>query len=210
MRLGRAWFAVVTLGVLSVGALFTVEEEPSGADAAAASDVAATASTAATGAPGESTTTTAAPSSQKAPSTTKKPAANKASGSGGQSTPTTQPPTQPIVETSPGFPLTVTLGKACVTHGDTQTVTMTTRGWSSVAAAAVYKDNEPHGALTVGNADPTGTWTWAFVVEDKAPEGPAQVILSVQDRAPGSNQDGASTNGEGGTGRFPFTVKDKC
>jgi hypothetical protein len=89
-------------------------------------------------------------------------------------------------------------------------VVVTTRPWSAIAAAVAYSDSEAHGAYKIGAADGEGVWQWTFVVEPDAPDGPAQVLISAQDRSADSNDEGAKTTGEGAVGRYPLKVAPRC
>lgn len=123
------------------------------------------------------------------------------------------PPTSlpPVTQSgSPGFPLRVTITPPCVTPGATLQLLVETRPHSSIAAAVAYSDNQAHGAMQVAKAASDGSWRWNVVVSPKAPQGPARALISAQDRAASSNDDGASTNGEGAKGTFPFEVRSRC
>ena len=108
------------------------------------------------------------------------------------------------------FPLAVTVAPPCVARGGTLAVTIQTRPRASVAAAVSYADEEAHGALTVGDADGTGAFRWQVVVSPDAPEGPAEALVSAQDRTPSPDGESASTTGEHRAGRYPFEVDDRC
>lgn len=108
------------------------------------------------------------------------------------------------------FPFEMTLSSACVTRGSVLTVTVKTRPISSMAGAAQFADGDAHGLLTVSSAGPDGSWVWPVTIPQKAPNGVARMLVTANDRAPGSNDDGASTNGEGVAASHEFEVKDGC
>lgn len=111
---------------------------------------------------------------------------------------------------TPGFPLEVRISPSCIRRGTRVTVNVTTRPYAATAAAAAYSDGRSRGANTIGAADPTGSWIWTFVVSPEAPDGPGQIMVSAQDRSAQSNDEGASSSGEGAARKYPFEVKKTC
>jgi hypothetical protein len=109
-----------------------------------------------------------------------------------------------------GLPLRVTVAPRCVERGGSLTVGVTTRADASIAAAAVFSDDDAHGAFSVGSADRSGRWTWRAAVAPDAPLGGGEVQVSAQDRSPGASEHEAGTSGEEAEAVVPFEVRRSC
>lgn len=213
--------ALLAVSAFLAGCSEPEEKQTASSDAVASKDSA----TAETTPPPTSAPPTQKGTAAKAATATTAPAKSTAKGSsgtetaGGSSASTTTPTTQPgarpagngeperLAYTSQGdFPLTVRISPSCVNKGDVLTVELKTRPWASVAASLAFSDKKAYEAYKIGAADPTGAWRWKPVVPKEAPEGPAELLLAVQDRSADSNDEGAKTNGEGAAGRWAFQV----
>ncbi|MBW3669142.1 MAG: hypothetical protein KY443_08015 [Actinobacteria bacterium] len=111
---------------------------------------------------------------------------------------------------TPGFPLHVEITPRCIKRGTKVTVTVDTRPYAVTVTYARYSDNKSYGASGTGNAGPSGSWVWIFVVSPDAPLGPAEIYVVAQDRSPDSNDEGASSSGEGAAKKYRFEVVKSC
>ncbi len=71
------------------------------------------------------------------------------------------------------MPLKVTLNKTCARRGDRMEVVAVTLPGAQVGFAAAYSDNNtvPDIFWVRGEANPTGTVTWTFLIKPTTPEG---------------------------------------
>lgn len=124
--------------------------------------------------------------------------------------PRTQPRLNgPVRDPNSTMEMTASVDPACAKQLQSVVVTVTTRPFSAVAAAVSYADGDGHGTYTLSSADPTGLWTWRFVVPEKAPDGHGEVMIAAQDRSGPANSQETSTGAAAGA-RLPFEVSDAC
>lgn len=84
------------------------------------------------------------------------------------------------------MPLQVTLSRSCVRPGEEMQATAVTLPASKLAFAAAYSDNSivPDFTYTPAEANPTGTFTWTWVIRPTIPPGDAlvSVVAAKDDR----------------------------
>lgn len=154
----------------------------------------------------DSATTTTKPGARQSTATTSP--KKKSGGDTSTTTVSTLPPGGEHINGTEGFPFEVSITPPCVQHGGLLTIRITTRPLSSIAGVLMYADGGGD-AYTVGDADGRGEWEWRVVIPPNAAEGQGQALLSAQDRTPHPSG-GASTTGEGASGRYPFEVRKRC
>lgn len=112
-------------------------------------------------------------------STTLATGATTTPGSGGGAASTTSTTELPVIEGGE-FKTTVTVGKACVKAGDSQTMRVQTAANASFTYTVTYAEGSPAGNSDVGTADEKGRFDDSFLVEPRATDGTATLQVIVQ------------------------------
>lgn len=98
------------------------------------------------------------------------------------------------------LPLDVTLNRHCARRGDTMEAKAVSPPDTTFAFAAAYSDNDliPDFTWVRGEANPTGTFTWTWVIRPTIPDGAAQLTVV------------ASKDDKGASWNEPFRIASSC
>lgn len=104
-------------------------------------------------------------------------------------------------ELTDDFPLEVNIAPDdCAPRGGPVVVEINTIATASITLVVAYSDSQPHGSTILGFTDPEGSFNWGFAVPPDAPDGQADLLISV-----------SKEGGPSGGGIVPaFVVEAAC